>query len=106
MTDMPMRDVVPPIAGTEDPSRPTLKLTNDDAGTGRDLQTDARTISEIQGQMSHELDMSGWLLGDRAVTLGEEKQAQGWQPKDTPEGAPPRPLETSGTRGAADIGEV
>ena len=93
--------------GSDDPERPGGNLGGPlPVATGRDVQADARTIGEIQGKMTDELDMSGYLLNTGVTTIGNEKRSQGWEKNTVPSGALPNPLSTSGTRGAQDIGEI
>ena len=87
---------------------------------GRDAQTDCRTQSDVDGggaNIASDGDhddvghTAGGFLSDMNVTtLGNEKRRMGWDPLATPNmdnmGGPPRPVNTSGTRGADDIGPV
>lgn len=73
---------------------------------GRDAQTDDRTQTEAAGQMSRELDMSGWQTDARVECIGQEIREQGWDKLAKPVGAPPNPASTSGGRGADDIGRL
>ena len=53
-----------------------------------------------------DLDDVGYMLDLNVTSLGTEKRRMGWDPLATPSGGPPRPANTSGTRGADDIGSV
>jgi hypothetical protein len=74
--------------------------------TGRDVQTDARTISEIEGQMTDELDMAGWLIDTGPKSIASEIRRNGWRAINSPSGGIPAPATTSGGRGADDIGRI
>ena len=107
MSDFETRSTLDAIGGEDDPERVGSNLgAPSPVATGRDVQTDARTISEIEGQMTDELDMSGYLLNTGVSTIGNEKRSQGWEKNTVPSGALPHPLSTSGTRGAQDIGKI
>jgi hypothetical protein len=96
-----------PEGGSEDPERPTAIL---DASmpvvSTRDAQTDARTISEAEGGMSDELDMAGYQIVTNVQDLADEKRRMGWIKIASPFGGTPAPANTSGTRGADDIGKI
>lgn len=96
------------VGGHEDPMRPAAMLDSDMAPDNpRDSQTDARTISQIEGRMTDELDMSGYLIGGTEVTtLADEVRDGGWTPLTEPVGAEPKDGSTFGSRGAADIGRL
>ena len=98
---------VDPIGGSDDPEVGTTQI--DDApgaALGRDTQTDARTQTEAAGQMSRELDMSGYQVQVGAGSIADETRDQGWDKLAEPVGAEPHPISTSGSRGAADIGKL
>lgn len=96
-----------PEGGREDPERPPAVLDNPlPVMTGRDAQTDCRTISEIEGQMTDELDMAGYLVETRVQTIGNEIRRMGWTKLTSPSGGIPAPGSTSGGRGADDIGKI
>lgn len=101
-----MRDLTPPVGGENDPEVRTTEL---DGGIpvayGRDAQADCRTQSEAAGQMSRELDMSGYQVDNDPESIADETRDQGWTDKTKPSGARPNRLTTSGSRGAADIGK-
>lgn len=83
--------------------------------TGRDAQTDCRTIADVDGSGGniaadgdHDdvgMTAGGWLSDLNVTSLGNEKRRMGWDPLATPSSGP-RPANTSGTRGADDIGPV
>jgi len=84
---------------------------------GRDAQTDCRTINDVDSGANISSDgdhddvgqtAGGYLLDLNVTSLGTEKRRMGWDPLATPNGVggPPRPANTSGTRGADDIGAV
>ena len=96
-----------PIGGREDPMRPTTTFDGIPmAAQPRDAQTDARTISEVSGAMSDELDMSGVLSDADVSSLADEKRRGGWTKLTHPEGGMPAAGNTSSTRGADDIGKL
>jgi hypothetical protein len=97
---------VDPIGGTDDPSVPSGHLGQRYGGMGTDAQTDARTISEIEGKMTDELDHSGWQCDVPYGTLADEIRQRGWQDINKPVGGTPAPASTIGGRGAADIGHI
>ena len=68
-------------------------------GVGRDAQTDARTISEASGQMSDELDMSGWQVDADSDNIGDEIRQGGWMKYTEPVGGTPARVNTSGFSG-------
>jgi hypothetical protein len=79
---------------------------------GRDFQTDARKMSDVDGsgkniEDDRDLDDVGFLSDMNVTSLGTEKRRMGWDPLATPnggsQGGVPRPVNTSGTRGADDI---
>lgn len=84
--------------------------------TGRDAQTDCRTQADVDGSGKniagdgdHDdvgMTAGGWLSDLDVTSLGTEKRRMGWDPLATPSSGPPRPANTSGTRGADDIGSV
>jgi hypothetical protein len=109
VSDFDTQSTLDSEGGTDDPPRPPSMLGNDQtalANMGRDKQTDARTISEAEGQMSHELDMAGWLEETRNGVIGWEIRRQGWTKYTTPSGGQPAPGQTVGGRGADDIGKI
>ena len=91
---------------------PTIKdLNHIPVPYGRDVQTDARRMSEVDGSGGdimddRDLDDVGYLLDTDVSTLGDEKRRAGWKPLATPNGGVPAPATTSGTRGANDIGKI
>ena len=84
----------------------TSSLMAEPRGVGRDAQTDARTISEASGQMSDELDMSGWQVDTDSDSIDAEIRQGGWMKYTQPVGGMPARGTTSGSRGAADIGRI
>lgn len=75
---------------------------------GRDVQTDARRMSEVDGSGGNimddrDLDDVGYLSDMNVTSIGNEKRRGGWDPLATPNGAMPRRVNTSGTRGTDDI---
>ena len=103
-----MKDPVAPIGGIEDPQVGTVELDAESIPVpyGRDAQTDARSISEAAGQMSRELDMSGYQVDVGVESIAQEIRDQGWDKLAEPVGAEPKPISTSGGRGADDIGKL
>ena len=102
-----MLDPVAPIGGHEDPQVSTTEL--DEAvpsAYGRDMQTDSRSIADAAGQMSRELDMSGYQVDAGVESIGQEIRDKGWDKLAEPVGAEPAPISTSGGRGADDIGKL
>ena len=86
---------------------------------GRDVQTDDRTMADVRSELvpnadttvgnimdDRDLDDVGYLSRMDVTSLGTEKRRGGWDPLATPYGAPVPRVNTSGTRGADDIGEV
>ena len=100
-----------PEGGYEVVPGPTIKDPTVLGGpTGRDVQTDARKMSEVDAGGKNiaddrDLDDRGWLLDLNVTSLGNEKRRGGWDPLATPSMDPPQ-ANTSGTRGADDIGSV
>lgn len=101
-----MLDPVAPIGGREDPQVSTVQVDGMAPMTSRDAQTDARSISDAAGQMSRELDMSGYQVDSGVECIGQEIREQGWDKLAKPVGGPLNPLSTSGGRGADDIGRL
>ena len=101
-----------PEGGYEMMPGPTIKdLNHIPVPYGRDVQTDARTMAEVDGSGGNimddrDLDDVGYLSDMNVTSLGTEKRRGGWDPLATPNGAMPGPVNTSGTRGAADIGKA
>ena len=86
---------------------------------GRDVQTDDRINKDVYKELVPNADTTGGnIMDDRdlddrgyqsnidVTSLGTEKRRGGWDPLATPNGAMPRPVNTSGTRGAQDIGKI
>lgn len=76
---------------------------------GRDVQTDSRRMGEVEGGNiadDRDLDDVGYLSDMDVTSLGTEKRRGGWDPLASPSSGPPRQVNTSGTRGADDIGSV
>jgi hypothetical protein len=107
-----MRPVQDPESGYEMPPGPTAKLLDPiPVPYGRNVQTDARRMSEVDGgggniMDDRDLDDVGYLSDMDVTSIGEEARRGGWDPLATPFGAPVAPVNTSGTRGAADIGKI
>src|ERR1700743_3743139 len=102
-----MHDPIPAEAGEMDPPRPDgIMGLGIPVAHGRDAQTDSRDQSEAAGQMSAELDMSGYLLKVHAGYIAGEKLMGGWEKTPLPSGAAPQRVNTSGTRGAQDVGKL
>ena len=107
-----MKPVEPPEAGYEMAPGPTVRdLNGIPVPYGRDVQTDCRTMAEVDGSGGNimddrDLDDVGYLSDMNVTSLGNEKRRGGWDPLATPYGAPTRVVNTSGTRGADDIGAV
>lgn len=110
-----------PEGGYESETPMTVKdLNHIPVAYGRDAQTDCRTQGDVDGSGGNIMSdgdhddvgqTAGGYLSDMNVTsLGNEKRQMGWDPLATPNmdnaGGPPRPANTSGTRGADDIGAV
>lgn len=103
-----------PEGGEEMNPGPTIRdLNHIPVPYGRDVQTDDRKMSEVDGSGGNimddrDLDDVGYLVDMDVTSLGTEKRRMGWDPLATPNGVggPPRPANTSGTRGADDIGAV
>ena len=105
-----------PEGGYETTPGPTVKdLNHIPVPYGRDAQTDDRRMGEVDGSGANiaddrDLDDRGYLSDMNVTSLGNEKRRMGWDPLATPNmdnmGGPPRPANTSGTRGADDIGSV
>ena len=97
-----------PEGGYEMPPGPTVKDPNVvPVAHGRDVQTDARRMGEVDGSGGNimddrDLDDVGYMLDLNVTSLGTEKRRMGWDPLATPSSGP-RPVNTSGTRGAQDI---
>jgi hypothetical protein len=106
-----MKPVEPPEAGYESMPGPTIRdLNHIPVAYGRDAQTDARKMSDVDGSGGNimddrDLDDVGYLSDMNVTSLGNEKRRGGWDPLATPNGVggPPRQVNTSGTRGADDI---
>ena len=111
-----MKPVQPPEGGYETMPGPTVRdLNHIPVPYGRDAQTDCRTMAAVDGSGGNimddrDLDDRGYLSDMNVTSLGNEKRRMGWDPLATPNmdnaGGPPRPVNTSGTRGADDIGSV
>ena len=101
-----------PEGGYEPVPGPTVKdLNGIPVAYGRDVQTDARRQSDVDPGGANimddrDLDDVGYLVDMNVTSLGNEKRRGGWDPLATPFGAPTRTVNTSGTRGADDIGQV
>lgn len=109
-----------PEGGYETMPGPTVRdLNHIPVAYGRDAQTDCRTQSDVDGSgrnIASDGDhddpgtAGGYLVDVNVTSLGNEKRRMGWDPLATPNmdnmGGPPRPANTSGTRGADDIGAV
>lgn len=101
-----------PEGGYEVVPGPTVKdLNGIPVPHGRDAQTDARTQADVDASGGNiaddrDLDDRGYLSDMNVTSLGNEKRRGGWDPLATPSSGPPRPVNTSGTRGADDIGAV
>lgn len=97
------------IGGDEGMPVPTVPFNQAGPGIGREFQVDCRTQSEAMGVndevASDDIDQSGYQVMTQVGTIGAEKRNMGWEKNTAPVGAPPRPISTSGTRGAADIHE-
>ena len=101
------RSDLTPEGGHDDVEAPeTSMLMSEPRGVGRDAQTDARSISEASGQMSDELDMSGWQVDADSDNIDNEIRQGGWMKYTLPVGGMPARGSTSGSRGAADIGRI
>jgi hypothetical protein len=104
-----MKPVEPPEGGYEPMPGPTVRdLNGIPVPYGRDVQTDARTMAEVDASGKNiaddrDLDDVGFLSDMNVTSLGTEKRRGGWDPLATPYGAPPHVVNTSGTRGADDI---
>lgn len=111
-----MRPIDPPEGGYEPIPGPTVRDLNVlPVPHGRDVQTDCRTISDVDAGGKNitddrDLDDVGFLSNMDVTSLGTEKRRGGWDPLATPNGGDmggiPRVVNTSGTRGARDIGAV
>jgi hypothetical protein len=103
---------LPPESGYEMMPGPTVRdLNTIPVPYGRDVQTDSRRMGEVDGSGGNimddrDLDDVGYLSDMNVTSLGTEKRRMGWDPLATPSGGIPRPANTSGTRGARDIGEI
>src|SRR5271154_62289 len=102
-----------PEGGDEMPPGPTIKdLNHIPVPYGRDVQTDSRILREMDTPTGgnimddRDLDDVGYMVDMNVTSLGTEKRRMGWDPLATPNGAIPHPANTSGTRGADDIGAV
>lgn len=108
-------------AGNEVPMPgPTIKdLNHIPVAYGRDVQTDARRMGDVSTMKGpsddpgganimddRDLDDVGYLSDMNVTSIGNEKRRGGWDPLATPNGAIPPRVNTSGTRGADDIGMV
>ncbi len=100
-----------PEGGYEMAPGPTVKDPNVvPVPHGRDVQSDARRMGEVDAGGANiaddrDLDDVGYLLDLNVTSLGTEKRRGGWDPLATPSEDPPL-ANTSGTRGADDIGAV
>ena len=106
-----------PEGGYEPMPGPTIRdLNHIPVPYGRDVQTDARIADEVWKELVPNADTSGGnIMDDRdlddvgymsdmdVTSLAHEKRRGGWDPLATPNGAAPRRVNTSGTRGASDI---
>jgi hypothetical protein len=109
-----------PEGGYQPPESPTIKdLNHIPVPYGRDAQTDDRINRDVYSELvpnadttggnimdDRDLDDRGYQVNIDTTTLGTEKRRMGWIPLATPNGAMPNPANTSGTRGANDIGKV
>ena len=109
-----------PEGGYQPPESPTIKdLNHIPVPYGRDAQTDDRINRDVYSELvpnadttggnimdDRDLDDQGYQVNIDTTTLGTEKRRMGWIPLATPNGAMPNPANTSGTRGANDIGKV
>ena len=98
------------VGGENDPARPTVQIDGTEPMTSRDSQTDARTIADVAGMSdesaSDDLDRSGWQVDVGVESIAQEIRDQGWDKLAEPVGAEPKPISTSGGRGADDIGKL
>lgn len=107
-----MQEPEPPEGGYTPIPGPTVRDLNVvPVPIGRDVQTDSRTMGAVDSSGENimddrDLDDVGYLSDMNVTSLGTEKRRMGWDPLATPYGAPPHPANTSGTRGAQDIGAV
>lgn len=109
MSNFETRSTLVPEGGMDDPEAPPGNLGGPlPVATGRDVQTDDRRIGEVTvgTEDDRDLDDEGYLLNTGVSTIGNEKRSMGWEKNTVPSGAPPRPISTSGSRGAADIGRI
>lgn len=101
-----------PEGGYEAMPGPTVKdLNGIPVPYGRDVQTDARKMQDVDGSGGNimddrDLDDVGYMVDMNVTSLGNEKRRMGWDPLATPSSGIPGPANTSGTRGADDIGPV
>jgi hypothetical protein len=109
-----------PEGGYVPPAVPIIKdLNHIPVPYGRDVQTDGRMMHDVSSELvpnadttggnimdDRDLDDVGYLSDMNVTSIGNEKRRGGWDPLATPNGAMPRRVNTSGTRGADDIGEV
>jgi hypothetical protein len=106
-----------PEGGYVPPPAPTIRdLNHIPVPYGRDAQTDARKMGDVDAMLVPNADTTGGnIMDDRdlddvgyqsdmnVTSLAHEKNRGGWDPLATPYGAPVRRVNTSGTRGADDI---
>ena len=106
------RSQLNPEGGEEMAQRPTTyTLDPIPVPYGRDVQTDARRMGEVDGSGGNimddrDLDDVGYLSDMNSSSLGTEKRRNGWIRLATPVGGIPAPATTAGTRGARDIGPL
>ena len=102
-----MKPVQDPESGYEMAPGPTVRdLNHIPVPYGRDVQTDCRRISDVEGGNiadDRDLDDVGFLSDMNVTSIGNEKRLMGWDPLATPFGATPHPASTNSTRGADDI---
>lgn len=106
-----------PAGGYVPEASPTIRdLNHIPVPYGRNAQTDSRKMSDVSMTKAPGEDPGGGnIMDDRdlddvgyqsrmdVTSIGNEKRRGGWDPLATPNGATPRPVTTSGTRGADDI---
>lgn len=112
MSDFETKSTLDSEGGEEMPMRPAGFLGGPiPVPYGRDVQTDARRMGEVDGSGGNimddrDLDDVGYLMNTGVSTIANEVRSAGWEKNTLPSGALPRPLETSGSRGADDIGKL
>ncbi len=106
-----------PEGGYVPPTVPVIKdLNHIPVPYGRNAQTDERVGKDVWKELVPNADTTGGnIMDDRdlddrgyqsdinVTSIGTEKRRGGWDPLATPNGATPRRVNTSGTRGADDI---